>query len=612
MDKTKSNTFKGFRTFLVVGFIAFPILVIVTLINQHSMSDLVEEVPKTNLLGGRVHNNSANILKEAEDVSITVTPQARGGKVQNITGSEVVNDKMLEQKAHNDSPAASEEISLKNRTSDAGQKNQLIANVSNDSSLSDTVNNDKLLNELLAPTFDEGSCLSRYQSSLYQKASPHKPSPYLKFKLRNYEQLHRGCGPLSKFFDKVMKMGKKSSKNIAATKCKYLVWTAANGLGNRMITLAAAFLYAMLTDRVLLVRFGSDMVGLYCEPFPDSSWLLPQNFPRRKEQKHIESYESLLNKTHGSNVIWPSFLVLNLQHTHDGHNNFFHCDHSQSLLQKIPVLILKSDQYFSPSLFMIPSFGQELSKMFPVKDTVFHHLGRYLFHPSNEVWDAISRFYKAHLAKANEKIGLQVRIYNTHRAPHETIIDEILACAFKHNLLPQLDHRKSVISPSKNNTSKAVLVASLYPEYGEKLRALYLSNTTVTGEVVRVYQPSHEGHQKSNDNAHNIKAWTEIYLLSLCDALITSPKSTFGYVAQSLGGLKPWILQRAYHKQIPDPPCVQAVSMEPCLHYPPKHDCKANNIVKFTSLFPHIMHCEDVSNGLKLVDDHIHQSVTNS
>ncbi|KAI9092765.1 hypothetical protein K1719_027562 [Acacia pycnantha] len=571
MDKAKSNTFKGFRTFLVVGFIAFPILVIVTLINHNSIPLLAEESSKTDVLGERAQNVSTYVSKEGEDVSLTVTPQAMGVKGQNVTGSEVAKGNILEEKAHDVLPASEESIPKKT-TVDVDQKNQIIANLSNDSYLSDTVTNDKLLNELLAPTFDEGSCLSRYQSYLYRKTSLHKPSSYLISKLRNYEKLHRRCGPLTKSFDKVVKIGKKSSNNIAAAKCKYLVWTAANGLGNRMITLAAAFLYAILTDRVLLVRFGSDMVGLFCEPFPNSSWLLPQNFPYRKDQKNIGTYESLLNRTRYSNVYWPSVLILNLQHTHDGHNNFFHCDHSQNLLQKVHFLILKSDQYFSPSLFVIPSFGQELSKMFPEKDTVFHHLGRYLFHPSNEVWDAISRFYKAHLAKENDRIGLQVRIYNTHRAPHETIIGEILACAFKHNLLPQLGHHKSVTSPSKNNTSKAILVASLYSEYGEKIRAMFLRNTTVTGEVVRVYQPSHEGHQKSNDNSHNIKAWTEIYLLSLCNALITSPKSTFGYVAQSLGGLKPWILQRAYGEQIPDPPCLQAVSMEPCLHYPPKHD----------------------------------------
>lgn len=483
----------------------------------------------------------------------------------------------------------------------------MVANSSNNSYESSSVTNDKLLDELLAPNFDEGSCLSRYQSYLYRKASPHKPSSYLKSKLRKYEQLHRSCGPLAKSFDKVMKMNTKSSKSVGATKCKYIVWTASNGLGNRMITMAAAFLYAILTDRVLLVKFGSDMVNLFCEPFPRSSWLSPQNFPYRKGRKPIETYESMLNKTKNSNELWPSFLVLNLQHTHDGHNNFFHCDHSQVLLQKVPVLILRSDQYFVPSLFLIPSFREELGKMFPEKDTIFHHLGCYLFHPSNEAWEFITKFYQSHLAKANERIGLQIRVYNTRRSPHQTVINEILSCTHKHKLLPELDTQKSETSLLKNNnnntTSKAVLVVSLYSEYGEKLSAMYMTNTTVTGEVVRVYQPSHEEHQKLNDNMQSIKAWTEIYLLSLCDAIITSPKSTFGYVAHSLGGLKPWILEKVYGEQlIPDPPCRQALSMEPCHHYPPKHDCKANRKVNFTSLFPHIVHCEDVSAGLKLVN----------
>ncbi|KAI5414250.1 hypothetical protein KIW84_058398 [Lathyrus oleraceus] len=402
-----------------------------------------------------------------------------------------------------------------------------------------------------------------------------------------------------------MRKGPKLSKNDAGKNCKYLVWTASNGLGNRMITLAAAFLYAILTDRVLLVKFGTDMFGLFCEPFPDSSWLLPRNFPYWKGQKHIETYENMLmnSKINRSNGFLPQFLILNLQHTHDGHNNFFHCDQSQVLLQKVPVLILSSDQYFVPSLFMIPSFTQELSNMFPKKDTVFHHLGRYLFHPSNEAWELISRFYEAHLAKENEKIGLQIRVYNTHRAPHKTIINEILACTLQHKLLPDIGVPKTVAeSHLKKQASKAVLVASLYSEYGEKLRTMYKANTTVTGEVINVYQPSHEGRQKSNNDTHNIKAWTEIYLLSLCDALITSPKSTFGYVAHSLGGLKPWILERAYGETFPNPPCRRAKSMEPCFHYPPKHDCRANNTIDFTSLFHHMKHCEDVSSGLRLVN----------
>ncbi|CAL0332126.1 unnamed protein product [Lupinus luteus] len=452
-----------------------------------------------------------------------------------------------------------------------------------------------------------GSCLSRYHSYLHRKPSPHKPTAYLLSKLRNYENLHSICGPHTHSYNKIMTKGAKFAQNHATTHCKYLVWTPSNGLGNRMLTLVAAFLYAILTDRVLLVKFGDDMLGLFCEPFPRSSWLLPMDFPYWKDRKHIQTYQNMLIKHRGNNSkeLLPSFLILNLQHTHDGRNNFFHCDHSQELLHKVPVLILSSDQYFVPSLFMIPSFREDLSKMFPEKDTVFHHMGRYLFHPSNEAWELITKFHQAHFAKANERIGVQIRVFNTHKAPHQTIINEIIACTVKHKLLPELDLQKPAEAASvlKNQTTKAVLVASLFSEYGEKLRALYLRNTTVTNEVIRVYQPSHEERQKSSNGMHNIKAWTEIYLLSLCDSLITSRKSTFGYVAQSLGGLKPLILQRAFGETIPNPPCQRARSMEPCFHYPPKYDCsRSNTPVDFTSLFHYMMHCEDVSSGLRMVN----------
>lgn len=67
---------------------------------------------------------------------------------------------------------------------------------------------------------------------------------------------------------------------------------------------------------------------------------------------------------------------------------------------------------------------------------------------------------------------------------------------------------------------------------------------TVTGEMVGIYQPSQEGYQQTENPQHNQKAWAEMYLLSLSDILVTSSWSTFGYVAQGLGGLKPWIWSR--------------------------------------------------------------------
>ncbi|KAI4329406.1 hypothetical protein L6164_021673 [Bauhinia variegata] len=219
---------------------------------------------------GEVQKATAHVLEE----------EAQNVTAQNITGSEVV----LRENAQEGIPGILEDTAQRNTTSDVGPKNYLFADEENDSSLSTSIGDAKLLDGLLASTFDKGSCLSR------------------------------------------------------------------------MLTLTSAFLYAVLTDRILLVRFGTDMLGLFCEPFPDSSWLLPKNFLYWKNWKHVETYENFRKNDIANTYkgFLPSFLVLNLQHSHGGKENFFHCENSQDLLQKVTVLILTSDQYFAPSLFMIP------------------------------------------------------------------------------------------------------------------------------------------------------------------------------------------------------------------------------------------------------------------
>ena len=126
----------------------------------------------------------------------------------------------------------------------------------------------------------------------------------------------------------------------------------------------------------------------------------------------------------------------------------------------------------------------------------------------------------------------------------------------------------------------------------------------MNGDVVEVFQPSQEQFQHTENRLHNNKAWAEMYLLSLTDVLVTSAGSTFGYVAQGLGDLKPWILYKSDNQTTPNPPFRQAMSMEPCFHAPPFYDCKKKKGIDNGALVPHVRHCEDMSWGLKLVDNH--------
>ncbi|CAL5213036.1 unnamed protein product [Lathyrus oleraceus] len=561
---------KKFTLLFIVIFIVFSIVLIMHSKSSFSLFEVFTKDKMQQLVGQN---------KNAHNITNVTT---NGGPVQNTSSH------------HNFKGAYS---NVENNTA-----SKVEGKIENGSLTSSTKNIERFLDGLLDSRFDEPSCMSRYQSHLYRKTSPHKPSSYLISKLRKYEEIHRRCGPNSKPYHRTMtKILHSKSIEGDAKMCKYLIWKPVNGLGNQMVSMVAAFLYALLTNRAMLVSFGKDKQRLFCEPFLNSTWLLPKTSPFWNE-KHVETYQSMIEKKiviNNSKSDLPSTLFLNLQYQQNFHEKFFHCGDSQALLVKVPLLILQSDQYFVPSLFMTPFFNTELEKMFVEKDTVFHHLGRYLFHPSNSAWRLITNIYQKHLAKADEKLGIQIRVYNPVTTPQQVITNLVLNCTLENNLLPKVLDMKSSIS--SKTTTKVVLVASLNPQYGENLKTMYMNKSTVSGEVIEIFQPSHEDQQKFNDNEHNMKAWVDMYLLSLSDVLVTTSLSTFGYVAQGLGNLRPWLLYKLVNNETHYPACEREFSMEPCYHSPPKHYCSGKPIMEFSSSFLYMRKCKDFGFGVKLV-----------
>ncbi|RWR78364.1 galactoside 2-alpha-L-fucosyltransferase-like protein [Cinnamomum micranthum f. kanehirae] len=144
-------------------------------------------------------------------------------------------------------------------------------------------------------------------------------------------------------------------------------------------------------------------------------------------------------------------------------------------------------------------------------------------------------FYQAYLVNAKERIGIQIRVFDTGTGPFQYVLDQILACALNEILLPNVT--LEAVASTMSQRAKAVLITSLSSGYYENIRNMYWEHPTVSGEIVSVYQPSHEEYQQTEKQMHNVKAWAEMYLLSLTDLLVTS-LSTFGNVAQGLGGLK--------------------------------------------------------------------------
>ncbi|XP_066344218.1 probable fucosyltransferase 7 [Miscanthus floridulus] len=479
---------------------------------------------------------------------------------------------------------------------------------------------DRLLGGLLSPDFDDSSCLSRYRASLYRQASLHALSPHLVSGLRRYESLHRLCAPGTPAYARAVERLRAASPNASAgdgadpsgARCNYLVWTPNAGLGNRILSIASGFLYALLTDRVLLLHSGSrhDLDGLFCEPFPGSTWILPEKDLPGHEGLGIRTNESLGNTLRRGEALGGApWLYVHLLHNYYAQDKLFFCDDVQAELARVPWLVFQADNYFVPALFLIQRHERELARMFPRRDAVFHHLGRYLFHPRNTVWGMVTRYHgSSYFAQADERVGIQVRVFKWAPISTDELYGQILSCAQHENILP------GVSVPTRANTTavgsgtqapakrKAVVVVSLYNEYSEKLGELYHEHGGVAGgEVVSVFQPTHLGEQRFGDRQQDQKALAEMVLLSFADVLVTTGVSTFGYVSQGLAGLRPWVLMPPNHGKAPDTPCRLAPTIEPCFHSPPNYDCRAKASGDTGRKVRHIRHCEDFPQGVQLL-----------
>ncbi|KAL6606871.1 hypothetical protein ACP70R_042524 [Stipagrostis hirtigluma subsp. patula] len=488
----------------------------------------------------------------------------------------------------------------------------------NTTGASATTKPDVLLGGLLVPGFSRRSCRSRYQSPMYYKLSPYAPSSYLLKKLREYEARHEKCGPGTPLYAKSVEQLRSGRRSTEATdtECNYLVFLPFNGLGNRMLSLLSAFLYALLTGRVLLVQFPDDFADLFCEPFPDATWALPPDFP----VEHLSwlgansdrSYGNLVaqgkivadaaNATAAQSAL-PPYVYVHLANDHGDMDSRFYCNDDQLVLAKVSWLLLRADLYLVPSLYSIPEFHDELRRLFPAKESVSHLLGRYLLHPTNSVWGMVTRYYHTYLAQAEQMIGVQIRMFPFSTIPVDDMYNQILNCSRQENILPDIDDGDADTDTGSlgRASTKAILITSLYADYYERIKSSYYEHAAKGGAMVGVFQPSHEERQMMGQRKHHQKALAEMYLLSFSDVLLTSGMSTFGYVSSVLAGIRPTMLLTAHDHKVPATPCVRAVSMEPCLHKVPRVKCPGKDVDK-EDLQRHVKACEDLRWGIKLFD----------
>lgn len=452
----------------------------------------------------------------------------------------------------------------------------------------------------------ESTCLSRVQQNWFRRNEQQHPmSQSLEQALANYTHtVHSRCSPAAFFenYDDVMK----SSSNKG---CQFLLYYEGyEGVGNRLLSLVSAFAYALVTRRALIVdpRKGH-LSQLLCEPFQNSSWLIPPHVGDRVVQEAVT-----LEEAGNQRFVNISSVRINMRHEQTKGDEKFFCTESQQGLQNVTWLVWESNQYYVPRLFMLPDFWLVLRPLFPDVSLVFTQLSRFLCLPQNAVWDKI-RHVESHLASSSVQVGVQVR---RHSVPDNASFSApvhklIMNCLLEHQILPKLPALPRSILMSFGSQLKpkpkpkvAVLVTSLRSYYYEKMKEIYTGKSTEDGSEVTFHMLSKEGmEQYSYDQAE--KAFVEMWLLSFSDKLATSSWSTFGYVAQALGGLHPYILNiRGMSPEPNRPPCTIAQSREPCLQYPHVNPslCTSCQLTPDHKdwITRHIRPCQDEARGLQL------------
>ncbi|KAG6548738.1 hypothetical protein Mapa_009748 [Marchantia paleacea] len=453
--------------------------------------------------------------------------------------------------------------------------------------------------------------------------------------LREYSKLHRTClqtsGNLTDYF-----LSKSTSNG-----CKFLVADvmAGAGLGNKVLVVLSNILYAILTQRVVLVPTDTLLPFVFCEPFEGSSWRvdnstipypplsypsfwqLPQYFYKdfdrfMKESANVSSSSrraATSNRPYASAVTYVSGKVKDQWHPRDR----FFCNQEQEQYHEIPWLYITGCLYTLPNLFAIGSFRPTLEALFPDRMALTHLL-RSVMLPGDTVWDRSIRIDDAYLAHADRRVGIQVRYKDGtphYRKMNDVFNDRITKCALENGVLPNVDfsvnerrddsHVAEVLPPKRNVVM--VFIACLYTGLHDHLTRLYLRHPSSRGESIGLVQVTHEDRQEFGVEVDR-EALAEVMCLSFSDDLFVTPISTYGGMAQAYGALNPWFIEI---RPRANKTCTRGVSVDICYQgglekYACPYDADVNG-QPISHVVPYLKKCipEDYARGgVQLITNH--------
>jgi xyloglucan fucosyltransferase len=395
----------------------------------------------------------------------------------------------------------------------------------------------------------------------------------------------------------------------SSSPCKFLIMEISGvGVGNKISLLISGMLYAIMTQRVILLNTWSYIPWTFCEPFLGSSWVNDDHFPL--PQRHgpestmlgkFAGWEAPVWKssTHfargidailaGEDASLPSKVKVEFS---DPEVKRFFCDTEQAFLSEATWVHFTGCLYFLPKLFAVPAFRPALEALFPDPSLTLTYLLRSLMLPNNAVWQQVKHHDNVLFAGVDRRVGIQVRFLYGRKVYFESaskrVNKHVKQCLIENDILSR---------PGGESTTR-VLVTSLHRALADELRKMYENSPSV-----KVSQLTHREKQRfGTDDDH--KAMVEILLLSFVDELLVTPLSTFGGLAQAYGAIMPWFVEvKRNHRGS----CVRAQTVDLCYQTANWwYDCPHEPSVhrhKIPDAVPCLRRCLPIeeSDGLQLV-----------
>lgn len=300
------------------------------------------------------------------------------------------------------------------------------------------------------------------------------------------------------------------------------------GIGNRLPSIATAYVIALFTTRVLLVD-SKTVMGHITLPFP-ADW-----------HHHMDRYSQ-----HHVNCTWPGAHVGQMLPC--GQNYSYGLDSTSASNITPPswreavLLKYRSNDYQIPLLQINRQMGHLFTRFFPDGE-VFHAVAKHIFQPSLVVTKAMQPYLER---AADCAVGLHMR----HRKPIEgssVRTDQFASIAL-------------MLAKSKAGTMFLASDVDMFVHMQHLLGPQLWWNNLTRTSVNRT-------HTRGGNPGTEISAFVDLFLLSKCKAIVVSPASSFGQIAASLAGIRAVYATFGNHEA----PFFntwfwQSVTSEPCMY----------------------------------------------